>query len=765
MNRLRQLALHKKFLLMLLTPLVAVIWFGQQMVNTKWAIHQSATTMMALADMATAISALVHELQKERGLTAGFVGSQGQQFQNDLHKQRAEVERTQRLLQKFTDPTTPHDPVLAPIFLGLAEGMRLVSALPEMRKQVDALQAEARNAVPLFTQTNARLLQVITLISRQAVNARMSTLTSAYVNFLLAKERAGLERAILNRTFAQERFAPGDFTRFSGLVAEQNAHLGLFTALADDRIVQQYQEQMKKGAVTDVERMRGIAFEKEETGQFGIAPAQWFEAITTKINLLKEVEEQIAATILHEAQTLLTHAQQDLVIYGVATLLVLLFTLVLSLLFARIILQQLGGEPLEVMAITDQVARGDLTLAFDTSRTLHGVMGSVAMMVTNLRSTVQTITTIGHQVVRESEAISDSSLQLSQGATQQAAAIEETSASMEQMNATIGRNVETARQTEEIAREAAQSAQQGADIVLRASSAMKEIAEKISVIEEIARQTNLLALNAAIEAARAGEHGKGFAVVASEVRKLAERSQTAAAEINRISSSSVAVAEDATKVLRALVPTIARTANMVSEIAHSSREQSQGIQQVNQALHELNGVIQCNAEAADQLAVTADSFAEQSNKLQGVITYFQVEADTRDGVLFPWSDALKIQVQSMDEQHRVLVDLVNSVHALTKSGQVAEAVDQVLPRLLDYTVHHFAKEEQLFTQHGYPESDQHKQKHQKLIAQLHELAARSQSRDLAATFELLGFLKQWLSHHILKSDQHYARFLNQKGVR
>ncbi|MHB1400754.1 MAG: methyl-accepting chemotaxis protein, partial [Trichloromonadaceae bacterium] len=211
------------------------------------------------------------------------------------------------------------------------------------------------------------------------------------------------------------------------------------------------------------------------------------------------------------------------------------------------------------------------------------------------------------------------------GATEQAASAEEASSSMEQMAANIRQNADNALQTEKIAVKSAADAQAGGQAVAQTVSAMKEIAGKISIIEEIARQTNLLALNAAIEAARAGEHGKGFAVVASEVRKLAERSQLAAAEISQLSGSSVEVAEKAGAMLVRMVPDIQRTAELVQEIAAASKEQDTGAEQVNKAIQQLDQVIQQNASASEEMASTAEELSGQAEQLQHTIAFFKVD--------------------------------------------------------------------------------------------------------------------------------------------
>jgi methyl-accepting chemotaxis protein len=192
------------------------------------------------------------------------------------------------------------------------------------------------------------------------------------------------------------------------------------------------------------------------------------------------------------------------------------------------------------------------------------------------------------------------------------------------MSANIKQNADNAMQTEKIAVKSAADAQEGGKAVTQTVAAMKEIAGKISIIEEIARQTNLLALNAAIEAARAGEHGKGFAVVASEVRKLAERSQMAAAEISELSSSSVEVAEKAGEMLSAMLPDIQRTAGLVQEISAASKEQDTGTEQINKAIQQLDQVIQQNAAAAEEMSATAEELANQSEQLQSTISFFKV---------------------------------------------------------------------------------------------------------------------------------------------
>jgi methyl-accepting chemotaxis protein len=281
--------------------------------------------------------------------------------------------------------------------------------------------------------------------------------------------------------------------------------------------------------------------------------------------------------------------------------------------------------------VADAIAQGDLTVE---ARALSGndMLGlALKGMVEKLRVVVHDAAAASSNVASGSQEMAASADQLSSGATEQAAAAEEASASIEEMASNIKQNADNASQTEKIARQSAADAEASGKAVTHAVTAMQTIAEKINIVQEIARQTDLLALNAAVEAARAGEHGRGFAVVASEVRKLAERSQTAAQEIGTLSSQSVAVAQQAGDMLTKLVPDIKKTAQLVEEISAACREQDVGADQVNQAIQQLDKVIQQNASAAQEMSSTSEELAAQAEKLQDSISFFGVGGEAGGG--------------------------------------------------------------------------------------------------------------------------------------
>ncbi len=293
----------------------------------------------------------------------------------------------------------------------------------------------------------------------------------------------------------------------------------------------------------------------------------------------------------------------------------------------RSILRQLGGEPAYVSDVVRKVAAGDLTVQVElASGDNSSMLAAVKGMADKLSQIIGEVRTASDALSAAAEQVSATAQSISQGASEQASSVEETSASIEQMSSSVQQNADNAKVTEGMSSKAAKEAVEGGQAVKDTVQAMKTIADKISIVDDIAYQTNLLALNAAIEAARAGEHGKGFAVVADEVRKLAERSQEAAQEIGEVAKNSVSLAEHAGGLLDAIVPSIAKTSDLVQEISSASDEQSSGIGQINTAVTQLSQLTQENSSASEELAATAEEMSGQAEQLQELMSFFTTSA-------------------------------------------------------------------------------------------------------------------------------------------
>ena len=287
-------------------------------------------------------------------------------------------------------------------------------------------------------------------------------------------------------------------------------------------------------------------------------------------------------------------------------------------------MQTMVGAIRQTVNTAVRISEGDLTVVVqpqsekDTlGHALHTMLTKLSQVITQVRAGANALTSAASQ-------LSSTSQGLSQGTSEQAASVEETTSSLEQMTASITKNADNSRQLEQSAMKAARDGDESGKAVVDTVVAMKAIAERITIVEEIAYQTNLLALNAAIEAARAGEYGKGFAVVATEVRKLAERSQTAAKEIGGLAGSSVKVAERSGQLLKELVPAIRQSADTVQEVAAATAEQASGVTQINRALAGVDQVTQRNASAAEELASTAEEMASQAESLEQLMAFFRV---------------------------------------------------------------------------------------------------------------------------------------------
>jgi methyl-accepting chemotaxis protein len=623
---LSNISVRAKLLTLALVPALALGFFAGEVALGRDADARSADTARMMVRASVTFGDLLHEMQKERGMTAVFMSSKGAKFSAEMLRQRQATDSRRAALTTFLKAEEPSFPDALRTTLDAAATR--IAGVPRVRDQASAFSVPAAQVSGWFTGTNATTIGAMATLAGYVRQVDLAARAQAYTAFCRGKEQTGVERAQLATVFITDRFARGQLAGVVTAIASAQAYLTVFQAGAAPAVLTEYRGRMAQPVVGRVAGMEKAALDRAGTGHFGIEPTTWYDDATGKINLLKNVEDYQTASMLSLASGLRDDARTALL---TALLLGLLFIL-LTLVLATLVIREITRSLRELRTGLTEIAEGDGDLTRRLPDARRDEFGGVATAFNHFAGRIQELV---QRVSGNASGLADAARKLSavngdlsasseqteaQATTVSASAgevsrnVQSVAAGAEEMGASIREIARNAGEVAQIADSAVRTAEHTNVIVSKLGDSSREIGEVVKVITSIAEQTNLLALNATIESARAGEAGKGFAVVAGEVKELAQETAKATDDISRrigvIQDDSTAAVEAIAEISRVIGEINAYQATIASAVEEQTATTNEMARSVSDAASGSAGIATTIGGVADASTVTNNGLAE-----------------------------------------------------------------------------------------------------------------------------------------------------------